>query len=243
MKRVSCITSMIVMILFAATAPAMAADVTAGLDVNTAYVWRGATFNDGLVAQPSIDIAKGAFGFNVWGNFDIDDYDGGVDADNFSEIDLTASYGLTVGNVDVGVGLIEYLFPAGDPGTREIYLSLGMPIAGGLSAGVDVYYDVDEFHGYYISVGLGYAMDLSDKLSLEAGASLGYVSEEYSADDEAGMNDYLLSVSLGYAVSDALSVGASINYVGQPDDDVLPETPDGSYDTQVYGGVSVSYAF
>ena len=53
---------------------AQAADVSAALDLNSAYMWRGLTFNDGLVAQPSIDVAAPhGIGINVWGNFDIDD--------------------------------------------------------------------------------------------------------------------------------------------------------------------------
>ncbi|HMA84159.1 MAG TPA: hypothetical protein VKN73_00520, partial [Desulfosalsimonadaceae bacterium] len=45
-------------------------------DVVSAYVWRGITFNDGLVVQPYVDVAAGnGFAINVWGNYDIDDYD------------------------------------------------------------------------------------------------------------------------------------------------------------------------
>ena len=109
MKRTISIFALL--ILFAA-APAWAADVTAGLDLNSAYVWRGITFNDGLVAQPSVDVAYKGFGFNVWGNFDLDDYKGTIaNPNNFSEVDLTLSYGMTVQKLDIGVGLIEYLFP------------------------------------------------------------------------------------------------------------------------------------
>jgi hypothetical protein len=233
-----------VLILLVATAPAWSADATAALDINSAYVWRGITFNDGLVAQPSMDVTAGNFGFNVWGNMDLADYNDTLDANNFSEIDLTLSYGITVWKIDLGVGLIEYLFPAGGLGTREIYLSASMPIIAGLSAGVDLYYDVDEFHGLYAIANLGYALDITEKFSVEAGASAAYATEEVSAGGKSGMDDYCLSLSASYALTDAFSVGAGVNYVGSLDDEVLP---DGKYgtglDTQFYGGVNVSYSF
>ena len=236
--------SIAVLILLVATAPAWSADATAALDMNSAYVWRGITFNDGLVAQPSMDVTAGNFGFNVWGNFDIADYDDNLDANNFSEIDLTLSYSLTVWKLDLGAGLIEYVFPAGGQGTREIYISASMPIIAGLSAGVDLYYDVDEFHGLYAIANIGYALNITEKIGLEAGASAAYATEEVSAGGKSGLDDYLLSLSASYAFTDALSVGAGLHYVGSLDKDVLP---DGKYgtglDTQFYGGINIAYSF
>ncbi len=105
---------------------AFGADVTAAVDVNSAYVWRGITFNDGVVVQPSVDVAAGNFGFNVWGNLDVDDYDDTLDSGEFSEIDLTMTYAFEAGPVGLTAGYIEYLFPTTDvggaEGTREIFL-------------------------------------------------------------------------------------------------------------------------
>ena len=71
------------------TAPLTA---TAGMDINSAYIWRGVTANNGLVFQPSMDIAKNGFDFNVWANYDAADYHDTVEQNKFSEVDLTASY-------------------------------------------------------------------------------------------------------------------------------------------------------
>lgn len=225
-----------------------AADVTGALDLNSAYVWRGITFNDGLVAQPSIDVAKGGFGFNVWGNFDLSDYNDNIDQYNFSEVDLTLSYGFSISKLDVGVGVIEYLFPAtaktAAPGTRELYVSLSHPIIGGLSAGLDFYYDVDEIHGYYGDLSLTYGMDLMDKLSLEAGGKVGYAEKEWAmaanSGEAGGWHNYNVGLGLAYAVSDALGVGASINYADTMDKKVLSNE---LAKTNFYGGINVSYSF
>ena len=119
-----------------------AADVTVGTDINSAYVWRGITLNDSFVAQPSIDIAApNGIGLNIWGNFDLDDFeiDGEeqIDSGNFSEIDLTLSYAvpLDMDGVELSMGIIEFLFPDADGSTREVYANLGVDLGAGFWIG------------------------------------------------------------------------------------------------------------
>ena len=225
-----------------------AADATAAVDFNSAYVWRGMTLNDGMVVQPSIDVTKGGFDINVWGNIDIDDYDDTLESGEMSEIDLTASYSFTLSMVDVGVGYIEYLWPttekSGMPGTREVYISLSMGLPADLSIALDWYYDFDEVDTYYSVLGVSYSHNFSEQLSLDAGASIAYAGDEYCGDGSAGFYDYNLSLSIGYAITEALSASASINYVDSFDDDKLVDVDDGgTLDVNVYGGVGISYAF
>ena len=106
----------IVVLTGAVVQPVAAVDVTAEMDFNSAYVFRGKTLNDGWVVQPSVDITKGGFDLNVWGNYDIDDYNDTLDSGEFSQIKLKAFYGRTLDWVDLGVGYIEYLFPTTDAG-------------------------------------------------------------------------------------------------------------------------------
>jgi hypothetical protein len=249
MKRIFPVIALAIVL---ASSSAWAADATAALDLNSAYVWRGITFNDGLVAQPSLDVSKNGFGLNVWGNFDIDDYDDTLDDNDFSEIDLTAYYSFSIENLDVSLGVINYLFPGGGDSTLELYASVGMAIVGGLSAGISFYYDVDEVESFYTDLGLTYAMDLADDLSLEAGAKIGFAGEDFAtaysaAATDGGFYDYGLSLGLTYAVSEMLSVGAKITYSDSLDDDVLPDADiaNGIYghDTGFYGGIGVAYVF
>jgi opacity protein-like surface antigen len=241
MKRFVVGLAMVMMLM--AGGPAAAAEATAAVDVNSAYVWRGITFNDGMVAQPSIDVTNGKFGINVWGNYDIDDYDGALDDNEFSEVDLTLYYGFTLDPVEIGIGVIEYLFPGGAEGTHEAYLSLGLPIAGGLSLGAAAYYDFDQVDGFYGNVSIAYGLDLSESFSMEISAAAGYADEDFAeayGGEDGGLFDYTLSLGLSYAVTEAWSLSASINYVDTLDDDVLLED---LADTNLYGGVSVAYAF
>lgn len=223
---------------------ATAAEVTAALDTNTAYVWRGLTFNDGFVLQPSLDVAVNGFNFNVWGNFDLDDYDGAVDSGEFSEIDLTASYTRRIGPVDASIGVIEYLFPAGADSTSEIFLGLSMDVGAGFSVGSTLYYDFDQVDDFYIAANVGYSYSINEPTTLGVSGTISYAGEDfanfYAGGTDGGFFNYTLSTSLDYAVTEALGIGVSINYSDSMDEDVLP---DDAVDTKVYGGVRLSYAF
>ncbi len=249
MKR---LIPVIVLAMVMASGSAWAADATANLDLMSAYVWRGITVNDSPVLQPSIDVSKNGFGLNVWANYDLDEYyDDTPDDNEFSEVDLTLYYGFDIQKLGVTVGVIEYLFPAGAEGTREVYTSLSYPLIGGLSAGFDFYYDWDEVDGYYTDLGLTYGMDLIDKLNMSVGGKIGYASENfaefYSAGTDSGLYNLDLSLALTYAVTDALSIGGKIVYTDSLDDDVLADADPGNgiygQDVNVYGGISVTYAF
>lgn len=249
MKPIIFLAVAMVTLIGMAVTPAAAADATAAIDIASAYVWRGQTFNDGLVLQPSVDVAgKNGFGINVWGNYDVDDYDGTLDSHEFSEIDLTVSYSTTVGKLEAGVGAIGYFFPAGAEETWELYLSLGMPIIGGLSAGLDVYYDVDAVNEFtYSTVSLAYAIDITEKLGMELGGSIAYAGDTFAENaggKDGGLYDYTLSASLGYTITDVWSASAGVTYVDALDDDNLPDVDDGGLkDTNIVFSVGIAYAF
>lgn len=249
MKRMIILAVAMVLTVGMAATQVWAADATAAVDVNSAYVWRGQTFNDGLVLQPSIDVAAAnGLGINVWGNYDIGNYNHSVDSNAFSEIDLTVSYSKTIGIADVGLGVISYQFPAGATETTELYVSLGMPIVGGLSGGLNIYYDIEALHAFsYANLSLTYAYALNDQLKLEAAGAVGYAGKDFSqaaGGEDGGLYDYSLSVSLGYTISKAWSASAKLTYVDALDDDNLKEVKDGGLmDTHTIFGVSIAYAF
>lgn len=227
---------------------AFGADVTAAVDVNSAYVWRGITFNDGVVVQPSVDVTAGGFGFNVWGNLDVDDYDDTLDSGEFSEIDLTMTYGIEAGPVGLTAGYIEYLFPTtevgGAEGTREVFLDASIQDIGlmepieGLSIGLTGYYDFDEVDDYYLNAYVGYGISMDSGLGIDLGASAGYIGEDAAVGGESGFNEYTLTVGLSYSFNDMISASATLGYTDAIDDDVLPEQ-----DVDVFGGAGIAFAF
>lgn len=238
-----------------ATLASAAAVVTTGMDINSAYVWRGITSNNGLVLQPSIDVVNNGFGINVWANYDASDYHGNVEQGRFSEVDLTASYAFKLGSFDASVGVIEYTFPATYPknyapfgkaaaSTGEIFAGLSKDLGAGFTLGAKVYYDFDKVNDFYIAPTLGYSYSLNDKTTLGLGGTVGYAGQKFAqywgGATDAGFFSYTLTASVKYMVTEACGLGANINYTDSMNNKVLASAYS---DTKVFGGVNLTYAF
>ncbi|MBU0678129.1 MAG: TorF family putative porin [Verrucomicrobia bacterium] len=221
-----------------------AAEATVGADFMSAYVWRGLTFNDGFVIQPSIDVAHDSgLSFNTWGNWDVDDYDGAVENNDFQEIDLTVSYAVPLESdtIEATVGVIDYSFPgAAAESTAEAFVSLAFNLIESVSLGLDAYYDFDEVDDFYASASIGLSLPVTEDMAVDLGASAGYIGKDASAGGEEGFNEYTLSAAVTVPVGEDVEVSASVNYVDNIDSDVLP---DEAMDTDVYGGIGVYYSF
>lgn len=224
---------------------ASAADATVGLDLNSAYVWRGITFNDSFVAQPSLDVAgPGGLGLNVWGNFDLDDYVVGeetlVESGDFSEVDLTISYVIPeeIENADFGIGLIEYLFPGADGSTREVYGEVGVDLGHGFGAGLFLTYDFDEVDDFYGNVSLAYDYPLYEELTVTVEGLLGYAGSDFASGDSSGLHEYQITLSAAYAASEFTEIGAFLAYTEAADSDVLADV-----DVDFLGGISAYYSY
>ncbi len=217
----------------------MAAEAGLSLDVASAYVFRGATFNDGAVVQPGLEVAGlGGLTVGVWGNLDLDSYGGAVMEDEFQEVDLYGSYALPVECLDLSVGYTEYLYPSGGGAAdREVGVSAGVGV-GGIDLGAGLFYGVDGGieKSLYVELSAGTELELSEELGLELGATVGYMSPD---EGEDGFSHYTASLELSY-----LALSAGVTYVGQIDDDVLPDVADGgAYDTEVVGTIGAGVEF
>lgn len=244
------------------TAKSPVASVT--VDVLSAYVWRGLTFNDGVVVQPALDAQHpSGLGFNVWGNFDVDDYNGKLQEREFSEVDLTVSYALPLeGPFGISISYSEFLYtkegnytpevpeghPAVDPvkdtDTREVSLKLSFSPVDALTLGASVNRDVDESEGLYGDVSLSYTYSFTDALGAEAGVRLGAADKKFTEANaggtEGGLFDWGASLKVSYALSDGVTLGASLFYADNIDEDTFPEE---KVDVNWYGGVTASVAF
>lgn len=213
-----------------------AAEASVSLDVASAYVFRGATLNDGLVVQPGLEVSGLPVTLGVWGNLDIDDYDGALDDGQFSEIDLYGSYALPIETFDLSVGYTEYAYPSGGEADREFSLSAGLDAL--LAPTIAVYYGVDGAieEALYVEAAVGHELALSENASVGIGATLAYLSPDQG---DSGFSHFTASLAASYGV-----VSASLTYVGQLDDDVLPDVDDGGpYDVDLYATIGVSHEF
>jgi hypothetical protein len=215
------------------------------------YVWRGFELSkDSLVIQPSATIGYGGFAMNLWGNLDTDQDADGENA--FNETDLTLSYDFEVGPAAMSAGYIYYGLDGLDD-TAEIYVSASFDTI--LAPTLSIYRDIDSLEGWYVKLGVSHSLTVTDTLSLDFGASAGYLSaddaESYATSDptEAFSNllDGLVSVSMTIPVNDVLSVTPSLSYsfpLGGDASDLLESTSfDGDKDSFVYGGITASLSF
>ena len=76
-------------------------DIWAGVDIASAYVYKGATYNDGMVIQPCVEIASDPITIGAWINYDVDDYNKTLHKDTVSEVDFYAIYSFPFEAVDL----------------------------------------------------------------------------------------------------------------------------------------------
>jgi hypothetical protein len=184
-----------------------------GVDLNSAYVFRGATVNDDVNLNPYLNAdIGGGLSVGVWANVN-------TDAGNTDEVDISASYALPAG---LSLGFTEYVY-AGDGAAEESdrELSLSMAVPGGLplDPAIAVFLGVDGAldGNLYVELTGEHSLALSDSMAIDIGATLGYVAD--SDDGETGLSHLTLSAGTGFDTGlGAVAVGVS--YVVETDEDV-----------------------
>mgnify|MGYP001818532280 CR=1 FL=1 len=250
MKKI--ITATVAAGLIAGTA---VAEVSTTFDFASAYVYRGVTFNDGFVFQPGIEAAGlglpeeyGSVAVGAWANMDFGDYDDTLATSEFSEVDLYASYSLPtlVEGLDLFVGYCDYTYPyGGGTSDKEASVGAGYEISG-VGLGLTYYQGIGgAINGSsYVEFDVGYGIDFTEELSGSIDAGFAFADYEGG---ESGLNDYDIGASVVYALGEVWSAGASLTYIGQGDDEVLPDynsiTGDLGYDVSVVGMLSLGASF
>lgn len=245
-------TAMAAGFMAAAASAKVSAEVSMTLDLASAYVFRGVTYNDGLVFQPGIEASgfglpedMGVISVGAWANYDIDDYGGALDSHEFSEVDWNVSYSLPFmpDGLDVSLGYYEYTYPnSSDSTDKEGNVEVSYALADtGVELGASAFYHIDNKDFYY-SLSAGYGYDISDAVSLSADASAGYYEPE---DGDGGFQDGTVSVGLDYALNDVWSLGAKGTYIAQLDDEILTDANNlfYGYDVDFVGMLSLSASF
>lgn len=218
---------------------AASAEAAAGVDVASAYIFRGATISDEVSVQPALEGAFGNLTLGTWANFN-------TDAEQFDEVDYYFSYALPLGDFPIGlsVGYTEYTYPTGttivDEETtgleadREINIGasyetelndkLTLSTGLGVNIGLEGPFLDD---GLYLAAEAGLSQAVSDDLTLDFGAVLG--SELGDNYEENGLSHATLTLGASYRF-----LAASVSYVAETDDEVLV------VDEDVVGVVSLS---
>jgi uncharacterized protein (TIGR02001 family) len=191
MKRI-----VIIMLAAVLSGTAMAENdvsVTLSADLASAYLFRGATLNDGAVLQPAMEVGGLPITLGVWANLDIDDFDGALNEGQISEIDIYATYALPVDGL--AITYYEYTYPgSGAENDREIELSYKIS-ACPLAPTVKVFYGIDGGldDNLYAEIEFSRDIEASDNVTLGLGATVGYTDPD---EGESGFSHYIASVSV-----------------------------------------------
>ncbi|MCE9614393.1 MAG: hypothetical protein K8T26_08960 [Lentisphaerae bacterium] len=213
-----------------------AATAAAGVDVVSAYVFRGATVNDEVNVQPTLEGAFYGVTLGTWGNLN-------TDSSQFDEIDYYASYSLPLGKCPVGlsVGYTEYTYPtatdeegAGLEADREANVVASYDLAlcdqTTLSTSVGGYFGIEGPYldqGIHLEAASSLEYAVNDDVALNGGASVGAeVGDNY---EEHGVSYVQLSAGASYS-----ALSAAINYVIETDDEIV------AVDEEWFGSVGVT---
>jgi len=176
------------------------------------YNWRQETLNEKTISQGQVSLAteKGLTVGAWFNNLIHPDYSNKMG--DFNEVDLFIAYSKTKGKLNGEIGAIEYVFPTGDLGTREVYGTITYD-AEHVSPYVSLFYDIDRADGIYLETGVGatrYGVDFSSLISY----SNAEYNEAYHGVDESNLHGYSFGASKDFSITEAVTATASVNYSG-----------------------------
>ncbi|MBK8232886.1 MAG: hypothetical protein IPK72_20475 [Candidatus Eisenbacteria bacterium] len=205
----------------------------AGMDVFSAYVWRGYEVADKAAVQPTATIAVSdtPFALNLWGSFVVQERS---DFSAVDEVDATLSLNreVAIGHQSWALsgGGTLYTFPGAEDGYRrseEVFASATMVHP--LAPSVRGFYDFGLFDAAYVSIGVAPAFRLSESLAVTLAPSIGLGD----ADTSFGLQDATLAASTAFEWSGVL-LRPTLGYSYAPD----TVNPD---EQGIWGGVGVRF--
>ncbi len=177
------------------------------LQMTPKYVWRGMTFTDGLVYQPSIAITQKQLTIQLWGNFvlhDKNDIPG-------NELDVYVTYNYDYSGFTFTPSLFLYTYPGQDVNTTtEFSLGISHEIDD-FTLSTSLSKDLVEARGaFFGSLDLKYSKNIAEGLSLDLTTGAGYgnepFNEYYVGVAKNALNYYMIGGTLKYSLNQNISV-------------------------------------
>lgn len=165
------------------------------------YVFRGIKFADESI-QPSVELASGDFYAGIWTSQP-------VTKAQLNEYDFYAGYGFALSDTwALDVGATYYLYPETSSGDEQFEPFVGIAgDVGGFSTSFYLYYET-EFEVLTYQGSIGYSIPVSDQVSFDLFADLGYAD----IDGGGSYTYYDFGASFGYAINDVASAYAGVTY-------------------------------
>ncbi len=225
----------------------------ASVDILSNYVWRGQKLSNSWVVQPSAGINYGAFGMNIWSNYDSDrkEVTSGDSSGHgkITETDITLTYTHSIDKLSLTGGYIYYALEGAND-TQELFISAAYDIF--LNPSLAVYYDYDEGNGAFIVAGIGHTFPLSKDIGLKLGASASYNIRNkvmgFDGDGKRFTNFYNaeLSASVTIPVYKNISLTPKVGYSFPLSNDAkaaIRGISDDGKKNILYGGINLTLNF
>ena len=191
-------------------------------DFSSKYLWKGITYNEGLLIQPSLWASCGKFSAGLWGNYVAYDR---FHSEKVHEVDLIFTYSYSIGKFEIDHTVMFYYYPGLEdaPPTGEFFLGVGYPI-GEFSLFSSATADFLSYPGnLYFEHGVDYEKELTEKLLLSTKVSLGWANghfnETYIGTTKTSVNLIGADISLMYTTRGAvyLKPHVQVNRTASPD--------------------------
>ena len=250
-------------------------EVALQLDVNSAYVSHNRIFSDTPVAQYDLWLQLnlpenfGWLAVDVWANQELNKRhssrsrgNGGKQFGGIGEFDYEIIYGNSIGPVNLTASHLWYTYPRCGWGSQKFW-TVGAEydnefVVPSIKFFWEYCHDNKPDEAFMIDFALSRSFELTEQLSLKLTSKTTLYTSEYAKYiSDGALTDTVFGgwdngISLSYALTDNLSLGAHLNYLYKLDhrvrhcpgwDSYSVDSRHGTHDGILYGGVSASLAF
>jgi hypothetical protein len=243
MKSTGVVVCLVCLAMPVATAGAGDVSFDGSLGLYSSYIWRGYRLSeDALQVQPSATVGVDGFSLNIWADYDFD-------TEEWLEVDYTASYAHDLDAFGLEVGYTHFDVREGLD-SDELYVSAGFDSF--LNPSLTAFLDVNQGDGAFVVADISHPVELTERTSLEFGASVSlvvdnsYVATDANGNEFTGLFNGHLSSAGSIAVTDRLSIEPMVGYTFALSGDASDAIKAGSTepeDSFFYGAVTVSMSF
>ena len=250
-------------------------EVALQLDVNSAYVSHNRIFSDTPVAQYDLWMQLnlpedfGWLAVDVWANQELNKRhssrsrgNGGKQFGGIGEFDYEIVYGNSIGPVNLTASHLWYTYPRCGWGSQKFW-TVGAEydnefVVPSIKFFWEYCHNNKPDEAFMIDFALSRSFELTEQLSLKLTSKTTLYTSEYAKYiSDGALTDTVFGgwdngISLSYALTDNISLGAHLNYLYKLDhrvrhcpgwDSYSVDSRHGTHDGILYGGVSASLAF
>lgn len=205
------------------------------------YAWRGIIYDQGLVVQPTLGVDYENWTFQLWGNITAVEEDG---FDTNHELDFILQYKFELGDFTISPYLQMYTYPDQEEDSAlELYLSCDYALDNftfNTTLSRDIKLGIPYVFGTH---SIAYTQELSDVLSLDASAGLGWGTKNfnryYTGVEKGAMNYIYANASVTYSLNDRISIAPFLESYFLTD----TEIKDATNDSLINFGLNLSISF